>query len=233
MRALVGLLWALGGAVIGGLAAGSAMLLVAKLANISNRDGAAGYAVVGVGLLGALAGLIAALVLYARSAPAGQGTTYFGGGALAVVALAGAVVFALWGVTQLRESPVHYDGAMATLELELRARTADLPPADDTTWLRAEVRTGSTRPEATPSWAKRRVEGEFTMIPLFQGPLIRAVGRRIETFAPDLPRTPDPDADWSTWSSPASVSPPFGAAEPATPMSPVFMLRHRVRRYGD
>lgn len=240
MRPLTGLLWALGGALAGGLLGGALMLLVTKLANVTTREGFAGYTVGAAALLGALVGLVLGLVWYARSAPAGQAGAQLGSGVLGVGGLVALLAVGTWVLMQRREVPVTYDGAMATLELELRARTVDLPAGDDGDWLGVEVQTRSTRPEGTSRWDRRRIEGDHTIVPVFQQPLIRASerrivvtlrGRHVETFTPSLARRPAPDTTWSAWEAPADVAPVRGA-DTSTPPSPVFTLRHRVRPYG-
>lgn len=241
MRSLLGLAWALGGAVAGFVALGTAALLFAKLSSMTDRDGAVGYFVIGVGLLGAVLGLIVGLVWYARHAPPGQmGATALSGG-LGVVGLAAVLAASVWAVVSLREAPLEYDGAMATLELELRVRTSDMPINAESGWFTVEVQTASTRPEGEPRWDRKRAEGDVTIIPVVQQPLYRSGNRTIvvsvrnrqtELFVPRMARRPDPRADWSDWEAPRTVQPPFGVLVDA-PLEPMFALRYRVRRYGE
>ncbi len=42
---------------------------------------------------------------------------------------------------RLRETPLKYDGAMATLEMEFRVSSADLPASASDRWLNVEVQT--------------------------------------------------------------------------------------------
>ena len=92
MRSLVGLLWALGGAI-------------------------AGF------MVGALLCLIVVLVMCGRSAPVQQGAAYTGSGTLGFVGLIAAIALGLWAFLQLREAPLNYNGAMATLGIEFRVRS--------------------------------------------------------------------------------------------------------------
>jgi len=241
MRILVGLLWALAGAVAGFVAGALVALVILKATNSPNREGAYGYAMFGAGFIGAIIGLIIALLLYGRSAPAGQGTAFAGSGFLGVIGLIAVVALGLWAFMNLREAPLMYDGSMASLELELRVRSVELPAGDLHDWLEVEVQTAKTRPVATLSWSSKRIDGEYTIVPATQNPLYRSAsrvivvqinGRQAEAFMPRMRRTPDPKADWSEWFRPQSVDPPYGVVPPA-PLRSIVELRYRVRRYGD
>jgi MFS family permease len=241
MRILVGLLWALAGAVAGFVAGALVALVILKATNSANREGAHGYAMFGAGFIGAIIGLIIGLLVYGRSAPAGQGTAFAGSGFLGVVGLIAVVALGLWAFMNLREAPLMYDGSMASLELELRVRSAELPAGDLHDWLEVEVQTAKTRPVATLSWSSKRIDGEYTIVPATQNPLYRSAsrvivvqinGRQAEAFMPRMRRTPDPKADWSEWFRPQSVDPPYGVVPPA-PLRSIVELRYRVRRYGD
>jgi hypothetical protein len=237
----MGLLWALGGAIAGFVLGAIVATAISKATNASNREGAQGYFMIALGLIGAIIGLITGLVLYARTAPSGQGTAFFGSGTLGVIGLAVAIAAALWAFMNLRETPVMYGNAMANLELEFRVLTSALPPTFDASTMGIEVQTQKTRPEATVLWSSRRVEGQYTIIPAVQGPLYRAANRFIvvrlrdmhdEMFSPPIKRTPDRRADWSAWYAPASVDPPYGVVPP-TPPKALLEVRYRVRAYGD
>lgn len=241
MRSIVGLLWALAGAVAGFVAGALVATAIAAATDMSAREGARGFFMIGVGLIGAIIGLVVALVLYARSAPAGQGAAFLGKGVLGIAGLVLLVVVAGWAIVNLREAPLQYDGAMATLELELRIPSAEIPPEASASWLDIEVQTGKTRPVATVFWSKRRVEQTSTIVPAVQEPLYRAaqrmivvriVGRHDEVFIPRMGRTPDPAADWIDWERPKTVAPPYGT-EPAAPPQSIIELRYRVRPYGQ
>ena len=241
MRGLAGLLWALGGGVVGlivGLIAGVA---IAKFTNTPSREGAAGYVMIAVGLIGALAGVVAGIVLYGRSAPTGQATAYAGSSALGVLGLVAAVALALWAVMNLRETPAMYGGSMADLLLELRVKSSDAPPADSTGWLSIEVQTAKTRPEGSVSWSDARTEDGYRIIPVTQGPLSRAASRvivvriadrQVELFTPPMKRMPNPKADWSTWYRPSAVEPLYGVV-PVSPLHAILELRYRIRVYGE
>ncbi len=179
MRSLIGLFWALGGALIGGLLSGLAANLFASLTNMTSRDGAAGYFVIGIGLLGAVLGGVAGVVLYARRAPTGEAGAFALAGVLGVAGLIALVALSVWAFMNLREAPLEYDGAMANLELELRMQTSHMPADTNSRWLSVEVHTAKTRPEGTPLWSKARIEGAHTTIPVVQGPLYRAGSRII------------------------------------------------------
>lgn len=239
-RSLVGLLWALGGGAIGGTIGALVGVAIAKVANVPEREGAAGYVMIAVALIGVVIGVVAGMLLYGRSAPTGQAAAYAGSSVLGMLGLVLAVAFGGWAFMNLRETPAMYGGAQANLEMELRVRTLDAPDADSTGWLNVEVQTTKTRPEGTVLWSDSRVEGDFRIIPVVQGALYRAAnrvivvrieGRQDEIFIPPMKRMPNPKADWSEWYRPRSVEPPYGVVPPA-PLRPILELRYRVRVYG-
>lgn len=241
MRSIMGLLWALAGSVAGFILGVIVAIVIAKVTNASNREGAQGYFAIALGLIGALIGLVAGLVLYARSAPTGQGAAFIGSGTLGVIGLVAAIALSLWAFMNLREAPLEYDGAQANLEMEFRVLTSALPADASERWLDVEVQTAKTRPVGTVLWSSRRTDGMHTIIPVVQGPLYRSGNRFIvvniegahtEMFRPPMKRTPNPKADWSTWYAPASVDPPYGVVPPS-PLKAMFEMRYRVRAYGD
>lgn len=241
MKTLSGLLWALGGGVAGLVAGGLIGMAIAKMTDMSSREGASGYFVVLVALVGAVVGLVAGVVLFGRSAPDGQGAAFAGSSVLGVVALVAVLALGLWAFTTLRETPAMYDGAMATLELELRARVDDLPVTTSNDWLQLEVQTAKTRPEGDVSWSRARTEGVMRIIPVTQGPLVRSGSRvivvrvkdqRDEIFIPPMKRLPDRNADWSPWYTASTVEPPYGVV-PAAPLRAIFELRYRITVYGE
>lgn len=240
MRILLGLLWALGGAVAGLVAGGVVGMVIVKVANVTDREGASGYAMLGVALIGAVLGLVAGVVLYGRSAPAGQGAAYSGSGVAGVVGVVAAIALGLWAFMNLREAPLEYAGAMANLELELRVPTSELPADASARWFNVEVQTAKTRPEGTVLWSNRRTEGPYMIVPVVQGPLyrsgsrvivVRLADRQSEVFTPPMKRTPNPKADWSEWYRPRLVDPPYGVE--ASGLKSIVELRYRVRAYGD
>ncbi len=241
MRPLTGLMYALGGAAAGLIIGLGGGMLFARLTNMTDREGASGYFMIGVGILGALIGLVVGIVLFVRAAPSGEGTRQLVAAVLGLTALVALVVGGVWSMMQLREAPLMYDGAMATLEMELRLNTADLPANPNTRWLSVEVQTQSTRPEGTPLASRTRVEGAHTIIPVVQQPLFRA-GRRTlvvrledkqtELYELPMKRTPDPRADWSEWLRPNTVEGASGA-DSLTSQVAKTEVRFRVRRYGD
>ena len=241
MRSIVGVLWALCGGVAGLVAGLLVGALIAKVTNTPTREGAAGYLMVAVALIGALVGALSGMALYARSAPTGQSTAYAGSTVLGVAALVAVVALALWAFMNLRETPAMYGGAMANLEMELRIRADDVANSDSTDWLSVEVQTVKTRPEGTVMWSGARTEGGFRIIPVTQGALyrsgsrvivVRIRGRQDEIFTPPMKRLPDPKIDWSPWYRPGAVEPPYGVVPPA-PLRSVLELRYRVRVYGQ
>lgn len=239
MKSLIGLLYSFGGAAIGFGVGIVAALVIAKLADVSARDGASGYITFGIGLVGALVGLAAGMALYARSAPAGQAAAYSWSAVLGVAGVAGVLVLGAWAYLNLSERPLEYDGAMATLEMELRIDGEHAPADSSQSWLRVEVHTGNARPEGDVRWSAVRTEGAQRIVPVSQNPLMRATGRTVvvslagrpaEIFVPPMPRTPDSRADWSAWYRPQRVE----AASSGSDVSrAVTELRYRVRRYGE
>ncbi|MEO7996123.1 MAG: hypothetical protein ABI852_01695 [Gemmatimonadaceae bacterium] len=241
MKGLVGLLWALGGGVAGLIIAVVGAMVYAGATNMTDREGARGYFVIAIGLVGAVIGLVVGLVLYARSAPSGQGAAFLSSGTLGFIALVAAIAFSLWAFMQLREAPLEYNGAMAQLEMEYRIKTVDLPDTDSGRWLNVEVQTTKTRPQGTVNWSDKRTEGEYTIIPVVQGPLYRSGSRmivvrvgeqQVEVFSPPMKRTPNPKADWSDWYRPRVVDPPYGVVPPA-PLKSKLEIRYKLRVYGQ
>lgn len=241
MKSVVGLLWALGGAVAGLIVGVIAAVVMAKVTNASNREGEQGYVMIAFALIGAVIGLVLGLVLYARSAPSGQASAFFSSGTMGVFGLVAVIAAALWAFMNLREAPLKYGNAMANLEMEFRTLTTSIPADADERWLNVEVQTSSTRPEGTVMWSRRRTEGAYTVVPAVQGPLYRSGSRFIvvrlremhdEMFNPPMKRTPNRKADWSAWYPPASVDPPYGVTPPS-PLKAMLEMRYRVRAYGD
>lgn len=237
----MGLLWALGGAVVGLIAGAAIAIAISAITHASNREGAQGYFMIALGMIGAVIGLIVGLVFYARSAPSGQGVAFIGSGTLGVVGLVGAIAVGIWAFLNLREAPLQYDGAMANLEMEFRVATSALPRDASDRWIDVEVQTSGTRPVGTVLWSSKRAEGAYTIIPVVQGPLYRAGSRFIvaridgvqtEMFMPPMKRTPNPKANWSEWYAPKSVDPPYGVVPPS-PLKAMLEMRYRVRAYGD
>ena len=241
MRSLMGLLWALGGGVVGVVVGVLAGFGITQLAHTPSREGEAGYLMLAVALLGAVVGIVLGIVLYGRRAPAGQAIAYAGSSTLGVIGLVVALAVALWAYTNFRETPATYGGAMADLLLELRVKTSDAPPPESTGWLSIEVQTPKTRPEGNVSWSSARTADGYRIIPVTQGPLsrtssrfivVRVEGRQVEVFSPPMPRTPNPNADWSEWYRPNVVDPPNGVTPPAALRS-IVELRYRIRVYGQ
>ncbi|MGV3707794.1 MAG: hypothetical protein ACO1Q7_03065 [Gemmatimonas sp.] len=240
MRSIAGLLWALGGAVAGFATGVVGAMIFSSVTNMTDREGARGYFVMGIGLVCALIGLVLGIVMYGRSAPSGERAAAAGSGVLGVVGLIAAVAVAIYAFLQLQEKPLEYNGAQANLELEFRTKSVNIPATNRERWLNIEVQTSKTRPEALLMWDKIRTEGENTVMPAVQGPFYRAGSRFIvvrigetqtEMFSPPMKRTPDPNADWSEWYKPNSVDAPFGV-RPSAPLTPMLEVRYRVRAYG-
>lgn len=243
MKALTGLLWALGGMALGAVLFAMGAALVAQLTHASNREGAVGYFVIGLGVVGGLLGLVAGLSWYARTAPAGQAWQQLGHALLGLAVLLGLVVAVAWAWVQSQELPVQYEGqAQANFELEFRLPAAAAPAGSARQWLSVEVTTRKTRPVALVLPDQVRHEQGHQVVPAVQGPLVaarqRLVVARLElpdgprdlVFMPRMARKPDPRADWSAWEPPREVYDPR-AGGPAS--APPLELRWRVRRYGD
>jgi MFS family permease len=243
MNSLLGLLWAFGGMVLGfgAFAAGAAVF--ASWTNASNREGAAGYFVIGLGLVGAVLGLIAGLVWYARSAPGGDKLRQMGQGALGLLVFAAVVAAAVWAWAQSHETPVIYNGnTQASLLLEFQLASASAPAGPARQWLNVEVTTAKTRPVALVLQDEVRQEEAQLIVPAVQGPLIRAgnrlvvarlslpAGERHEVFMPRMPRRPDPKAGWSDWVSPRTV---FDVRTETEDGAALLQMRWRLRLHGE
>lgn len=243
MKAVIGLLWALGGMVLGSVLFALGASLYAQATHASNREGAVGYFVVALGLIGGLLGLVAGLIWFARSAPAGEAMRQLGLGVLGLLALVAVLAAAVWAWVQTREVPVTYDGnTQASLLLEFRAQAASMPAGPVRQWLDVEVNTANTRPVALVLQDEVRHEGTQLVVPAVQGPLIRAGnrlvvarlklpgGERHEVFMPKMPRRPDPRADWSEWVSPREV---FDVTSGQSGAPALLQMRWRLRLYGE
>jgi hypothetical protein len=243
MNSLLGLLWALGGMVLGFGAFAVGASLFASWTNASNREGAVGYFVIGLGLVGAVLGLVAGLVWYARSAPGGEKLRQLGQGALGLAVFAAVVAAAAWAWAQSHETPVLYNGnTQADLLLEFRVASASAPSGPARQWLNVEVTTAKTRPVALVLQDEVHEEAAQLIVPAVQGPLIRAgnrlvvarlqlpTGERHEVFMPRMPRRPDPKGGWSDWSSPRTVFDVRTGTEGGTAL---LQMRWRVRLYGE
>lgn len=242
MKLLAGVAWALAGAAIGFVVSALLAALFAKLANVTSREGAAGYLVIGVGLLGAIAGTVAGILLFARSAPAGEGARAAGTAFLGLLGLLALVALAVWGWMNLREDPVTYGNTQASLELEFRVRKADAPEGAPSRWLDVEVQTSSTRPAGTVISSGVREEEGYLVVPVVQNPLVRAsnrvivarvADRHVEVFVPPIRRKPDPKAGWSEWYAPRLVEPAGGAGTTGPAPRPILEVRYRIRLYGE
>jgi len=241
MRILLGLFWALVGGAVGFALGVGAASAYASFTNMSGREGARGFFAVAIGLVGAIIGIATAIVIYGRSAPSGQSAAYSASGLAGIVGLIAVIVLSVWAYMQLIEKPLEYGGARADLEMEFRTQTANVPTANPEGWLAVEVQTAKSRPEGDVGWKSRRIDGAHTIIPVVQSQLVRATSRiivvrvgeqQVESFAPPMKRTPNPKADWSEWSPPRNVDPPYGVT-PSAPLKSVLELRYRVRAWGD
>ena len=110
---LAGLLGAGAGAALGfGLG-----LALASMLNISSFEGAAGYFVVSIALIGALIGLPAGIVIALRL-KGSRGFAATGGRTLAVLGIIGALVAA--GICYRLATVEHFSGGNPTMEFEIR-----------------------------------------------------------------------------------------------------------------
>jgi MFS family permease len=247
VRAIVGLLYGLGGMALGVLLGAGVGMLINHLVQTTSREGAAGYLLVAAAIIGGLLGLVAGLALYAGRAPTGQMLGRLGYGVLGTVALVALLAAAVWASLQLREAPLMYEGdRQANLLLEFRLKREDLPAQGRQPWLSVEVHTATTRPEATMLWDRQREEAGWVVVPAVQGALMRSGSRFIvahvrrpahehyENFSPPMPRTPDPKADWSAWVAPREVfGPPGSDGNPTRAGAALLQMRWRIELYGQ
>lgn len=242
MRAVLGALAGLAGAAAGLLVSILLASLFAKLSNASDREGAVGYFVVGVGILGALAGTAVGVFLFARSAPSGEAASSAGAAVLGLLGLAAIVALGVWAWASSHEGPAKYGDTLASLELEFRVRTANAPAGPPSRWLDVEVQTSTTRPPGLVLSDQIREEDGFLVVPVVQNPLLRSssrsivarvADRRVEVFAPRMRSKPDPKAGWSAWYEPRLVDFPGGGAAAGEATKPILEMRYRVRLYGE
>lgn len=242
MKAVLGALAGLAGAAAGGLVAALLAAVFAKVTNVTTREGAAGYLVVAVGILGAIAGMVLGVVLFARSAPAGAGLRSAGSALLGLLGVAALVAAALWAWTLSHEGPARYGNTLATLELEFRVKKGEAPAGSPSTWLDVEVQTAKTRPAGLVLPDAVREEGEWMIVPVIQNPLHRASGRvivarvadrHVEVFTPPMKAKPNPNADWSPWTAPRLAERTGGGSAGGEAVRPILEVRYRVRLYGE
>jgi len=243
MKAWMGLWWALGGMTLGFVVFAAGAALFAQATQMTTREGASGYFMIGMGLIGGLLGLLGGLVWFALRAPTGGGWQQFGQGVLGLAAFAAVLGAAIWAWVYTREGPALYHGkTQANLLLEFRIAAAAVPAGEARQWLDVEVTTARTRPVALVLQDQVRSDGEHQVVPAVQGPLLRAgqrlvvarialpSGERHEVFMPRMPRQPDPRADWSDWISPREV---FDVRTERSGLPPLLQMRWRLRLYGE
>lgn len=242
MKIVLGALSGLAGAVAGFLVAALLAALFAKVTNASNREGAVGYFVIAVGLVGAVAGTLAGVLLFARSAPAGEGAKAAGLAVLGLVGLAAVVAGGVLLWSSQREGPAMYGNTQASLELEFRLRPGDAPEGPPSRWLDVEVQTATTRPPGLVLSSDVREEGEFLVVPVVQNPLYRSSSRvivarvadeHVELFTPPMRAKPKPGSEWSSWYPPRRAEPARMTDPPGPAPRPILELRYRVRLYGE
>lgn len=243
MRVFIGLFWALGGMALGFALFAAGAALFAQVTQASNREGAIGYFVIALGIVGAVLGLVAGLGWVARSAPAGDAWSHLGQALLGLGLLAAMLGLVGWVWVDGHELPVKYGGeTQANLELEFRIAATAAPAGAARQWLSVEVTGRKTRPQALVLQDAMRHEEGHLVVPAVQGPLLAVRGRlvvarlqlpegeRDVVFMPGMPRKPDAEADWSNWVQPREVFDPQAGAPAA---APGLSLRWRVRRYGS
>jgi len=242
VRAVLGAFAAIAGAVGGFLVAALLAALFAKVTNVSTREGATGYFVIAVGLLGALAGTVLGIFLFARSAPPGAGVRFAASALLGLAGLAALVALGVWGWASSREVPAKYGDTLASLELEFRVKKDTAPPGPPSRWLDVEVRTSTTRPQGLVLGDQVREEAPWLVVPVIQNPLYRSsnrliaarvADRHVEVFTPPWKAKPDPGAGWSGWYPPRVVDPVREEGAAGAAPRPILEVRYRVRLYGE
>lgn len=224
----VGILTALAGAVLAGLIANQAV----GWYGITSFEGASGYFVVAMVLIGAVAGLVIGLVASRAAGPAGFGRGLVTGLGCTLV-LAGVIA----GVARLMaDVPPKLDGRSLLLSVEVAwpAGTSPLEQPDSSEWL---VRLSALRGRAArvsaegPLWREEaRLEEGRWVVPGAVG-LFTSRGARMLSFEPEhlvgegflvpLPGRPGRrDLQWSDW------LPRSSAASAAA--TPGFRYRFRV-----
>ncbi len=242
MRAVLGALSGLAGAAAGFLVAALLAAIFAKVTNASNREGAVGYLVFAVGFLGAIGGTIVGILLFARTAPAGEGARTAGAAVLGLAGMAALVALAVWAWASSREGPAKYGNTLASLELEFRVKKADVPEGPPSRWLDVEVQTATARPAGVILSDRVREEEGWLVVPVIQNPLYRSSGRvivarvsdrHVEVFTPPWKAKPDPKADWSGWTAPRHVDRANADTPGDAGLRPILEVRYRVRLYGE
>lgn len=243
MKSLVGLLWGLGGAALGFVLFAFGAALFAQLSHMTSREGASGYFMMALGLIGGVLGLVVGLAWFGLRAPTGHGWGQFSHGVLGLAGFAVLLGAAGWAWVYTREGPALYDGnTQANLLLEFRIAAESAPVEAARRWLNVEVTTANTRPVALVLQDQVRHEAQHLVVPAVQGPLLRSGqrlvvarlalpgGERHEVFMPRMARQPDPRAGWSEWLAPREV---FDVATDRSGLPPLLQMRWRLQLYGE
>jgi hypothetical protein len=162
LRVLLAVAGALGGGIVGFLLFASVSSVVMSSLHVSNREGAAGYAAVAFGLLGALCGFGAGLgfVLLRSGVGLGTGLANAAVAVLGVLAIGGFVVLVVY---MSHPHPLLYDGTNANLEFELRVPAARKLFDDPSQAPRVTLSTAQSQIDAVVSRASLQPDPGFVL----------------------------------------------------------------------
>ncbi|MBI3148643.1 MAG: hypothetical protein HYZ17_09055 [Betaproteobacteria bacterium] len=216
--------------IVSAIAAGFVAGGYANWYRVSNFEGAGGYMIIGVGLLGGLAGLIFGLVV-ARYGAAGEMGSFLRAASIALGSVAVIAAVAAGGGWLLAEHPPTLDGHELMLEVELRlpAGQAPAPEPQAGDFFVVEVVAGSElhgRQSGDFSRNAARLEGPRWIVPASAYLPSKRAGRVIHwrlggieapRFQLDLPAKPDRShLQWSEWGPrPPEGQTPWPDTEPS------------------
>ncbi|MCL4205572.1 MAG: hypothetical protein KJ000_24085 [Pirellulaceae bacterium] len=216
---------------LGLLSAGAVTAAYAEWYHVSNREGAAGYLIVGIAILGGMGGFLIGLVASRILGDAGLGRTFVCSAGL-VLGSAALLTLAFY---LLADIPPRIDGAELRLEVEIKLPAGHAQPVGEGSFTLGSVIRHRQRASQAGELHldQARLEDGRWIVPadvdLFTTRGLRAIlaevdGTRIAAFIIPLPGRPDPDHEqWSDWGpQPRGNQPPWPDSQPS--------YRFRVQR---